>query len=165
MAVLRWVDRHLWSVPVLIFVLAGLGLGLWAAVSTRPVLLAAAAPSSRAAMYSSLTGSSSALLGLAIAAVAILTAFSPRPTRSGEPSRSELRLARARTIITGSLLAASSFLLVLLVTATVAVAVDVQPAGNGAITTLIEASGVASVAGLLVGGFGLALAIIERSGA
>jgi hypothetical protein len=41
--------------------------------------------------------------------------------------------------------------------------VDVKPAGNTAITTLIEASGIASVTGLAVGGFGLALVIVERS--
>jgi hypothetical protein len=163
MGFLRWVDRHLWSFPVLIFLLAELGLGVWSAVSSRPVLLAAASLSARQAVYSSLVGSSSALLGLAIAAVAILAAFSPRPARTGDPSRSELRLAQARTIIAGSLLAASFFLLVVVITATVALAVDVRNNGNSAITTLIEASGIASVVSLLVGGIGLTFVIVERS--
>ena len=163
MKVLRWVDGNLWSFPVLIFLLAELGLGVWSAASSQPRLLAAAPLTARQAVYSSLTGSSSALLGLAVAAVAILATFSPRPARTGESSRNEMQLARARTIVVGSLLVASFFLLVLLITATVALAVDTRQAGNSAITTVIEASGVATVIGLLIGGIGLALVIVERS--
>ena len=163
MGFLRWVDRHLWSLSVLIFLLAELAFGVWSAMSSKPVLLAAAPLTARQAVYSSLTGSSSALLGLAVAAVAILAAFGPRPAPTGQPSRSERRLARARTIIAGSLLAASFFLLVVVITATVALAVDVRNTGNSAITTLIEASGIASVVGLLIGSIGLAFVIVERS--
>ena len=47
--------------------------------------------------------------------------------------------------------------------ATVAFAVDGQPTGYSAITALIEASGIASVVGLLVGGSGLAFVVVERS--
>jgi hypothetical protein len=99
----------------------------------------------RAARRGPADRSAGALLGLAVAAVAILAAFGPRPAPTGQPSRSERRLARARTIIAGSLLAASFFLLVAVITATVALAVDVRNTGNSAITTLIEASGIASV--------------------
>ena len=163
MGFLQWVDRHLWSLPVLIFLLAELAFGMWSAMSSKPVLLAAAPLTARQAVYSSLTGSSSALLGLAVAAVAILAAFGPRPAGPGQPSRSERSLARARTIIAGSLLAASFFLLVVVITATVALAVDVRNTGNSVITTLIEASGIASVVGLLIGSIGLAFVIVERS--
>ncbi len=163
MGFLRWVDRHLWAFPVLVFLLAELAFGVWSAASSKPVLLAAAPLSARQAVYSSLTGSSSALLGLAVAAVAILAAFSPRPARTGEPSRIERSLARARTIIAGSLLVGSFFLLVAVIMATVALGVDSRHAGNSAITTLIEASGIASVVGLLIGGIGLAFVIVERS--
>jgi hypothetical protein len=163
MGFLRWVDRHLWSFPVLVFLLTELAFGVWSAVSSKPVLLAAAPLTARQAVYSSLAGSSSALLGLAVAAVAILAAFGPRPARTGERNRAELLLARARTIIAGSLLAASFFLLVMAITATVALALDGRHTGNSAITTLIEASGIASVVGLLVGGIGLAFVVVERS--
>jgi hypothetical protein len=163
MSFLRWVDRHLWSFPVLVFLLAELAFGVWSAVSSKPVLLAAAPLTARQAVYSSLAGSSSALLGLAVAAVAILAAFGPRLARGSEPSPSERRLARARTTIAGSLLAASFFLLVVAIMATVALAVDGQPTGNSVITALIEASGIASVVGLLVGGTGLAFVVVERS--
>jgi hypothetical protein len=163
MGFLRWVDRHLWSFPVLVFLVSELGLGVWSAASSRPVLLAAAPLNARQAVYSSLTGSSSALLGLAVAAVAILAAFSPRPARTGTPSRSELRLAHARTTIGSSLLVASFFMLMVVIAATVALAVDTTRAGNSALATLIEASGFASVAGLLVGGIGLTFVIVERS--
>ena len=43
-------------------------------------------------------------------------------------------------------------------------AVDVRNPGNSAIITLVEASGVASVVGLLIGSIGLACVIVERSG-
>jgi hypothetical protein len=163
MGFFRWIDRNLWSVPVIAFLMAELALGLWSAVSSKPILLAAAPATSRQAIYSSLTGSSSALLGLALAAVAILVAFTPRPGRTGPVDPPERALGRARLIIVGSLLAASFFMLVLVIVATIAIGVDVKPDGNVAITTLIEASGLASVVGLLVGGFGLVLAIAERS--
>jgi hypothetical protein len=49
------------------------------------------------------------------------------------------------------------------VLATIALPVDMMPTGNSLITTLVEASGCASVTGLLTGGLGLALIIVERS--
>ena len=157
------IDRHLWSVPILVFLVTELALLVWSATSRGPVLLAAAPADSRQQIYSSLTGSSSVLLGLALAAVAILTAFGPRAARAGVQARSETQLARARTTLVGSLLVASFFLLVVLITATLALAVDSKHIGNGAITTIIEGSVVASVLGLLIGGLGLALVIAERS--
>lgn len=63
----------------------------------------------------------------------------------------------------GSLLATCFFLLVLLVTASVALAVDARHTGNSVITILIEAAGVASVAGMLLRGIGLTPVIAERS--
>jgi hypothetical protein len=160
---LRWVDQHLWTVPLLVFLLGELALSVWSALSRSPVLLAAAPLAARQSVYTSLTGSSSAILGIALATVAILVAFGPRPGPTGTPTETELDLVRARTIVTGSLLTASLFMLSIVIMATVAEAVDLKPVGNSAITTLIEASGTASVVGLLVGGFGLALVIVERS--
>jgi hypothetical protein len=58
---------------------------------------------------------------------------------------------------------ASLFLLVILVTATAAIAVDARPAGNSVIAAIVEGSCAASVAGLLMSGLGLALVIAERS--
>lgn len=164
MPVLRWIDRNLWSIPAAVFVVAELTLSVWSTSSRTPVLLAAASPAARLAVYSSLTGSSSALLGLALAAVAILAAFPPRATPSGQqPTQSESRLGRARTNVIGSLLVACLFLLGILVTATLALAIDSKHFGNSAVTTIVESSGTASVAGLLIGGLGLALVIVERS--
>lgn len=45
----------------------------------------------------------------------------------------------------------------LVVVATIAIAMDVKPVGNTAITTLIEASGIASVSGWLSEGSALGL--------
>ena len=161
--IFRWLDRNLWLVPILVFLAAGLALGIWSAVSTKPVLLATAPLTARQQVYTSLTGSSSALLGLALAAVAILTAFAPRPARADQAAASETQLAHARINLIGSLLVASFFLLMILVTATVAIAVDAKPSGNSVITTIIEGSGAASIVGLLMSGLGLALVIAERS--
>jgi hypothetical protein len=163
MGLFRWIDRHLWSIPVLVFLVTELGLSVWSAASSRPVLLAAASLTIRQAIYSSLTGTSSTFFGIAVAVVTILVAFALRTNSQGQTTARERALARARTIVVGSLLASSLFLLVIVITATVALGVDSKPRGNTAITTLIEASGIASVSGLVVGGIGLALVIIERS--
>jgi len=161
--IFRWLDRNLWLVPILGFLGAELAFGIWSAESTKPFLLAATPLTARQQVYTSLTGSSSALLGLALAAVAILAAFAPRPARAGQSAASEIRLAHARANLIGSLLVASFFLLVSLVTATVAIAVDAKPAGNSVVTAIIEGSGAASIVGLLMSGLGLALVIAERS--
>jgi hypothetical protein len=161
--VLRWIDRHLWSIPVLAFLVTELALSLWSAESRRPVLLAAPAPLTRQQVYASLTGSSSALLGLVLAAIAVLAAFGPLPARTGGQARNEKSLTRAREGLVGSLLAAAFFLLMILITATLGIAVDSRHVGNSVITTFIEGSIVASVLGLLISGLGLALVIAGRS--
>lgn len=158
----RRADRNLWSIPVLVFIILEATITVWSAISPAPVLLAAVPLTARQQVYTSLTGSSSALLGLALAAVAILAAFGPRPAPAGQ-SRREAQLARARTNLIGALLAASFFLLVLLITATVALAMDARVSGNGAVTSLIESAGTASVVGLILSGLGLTLVIAERS--
>jgi hypothetical protein len=89
--------------------------------------------------------------------------FGPRPARAGQQTQNEAGLTRARTNLVGSLLVASFFLLVILITATLALAVDSRHIGNSAVTPIIEASVVASVLGLLLSGLGLALVVAERS--
>jgi len=69
----------------------------------------------------------------------------------------------ARSSLIGSLLVASLFLLVILVTATVVIAMDAKPTGNSVVTAVIEGSGAGSIVGLLMSGLGLALVIAERS--
>jgi hypothetical protein len=158
MGFIRWIDRNLWSVPVMVFMATWAGFGLWSMASTKPVLLAAAQPAARQAVYSSLTGSASAFFAAALAVVAILLVF-PRLTTTG--IEQSLALARTRTV--GVLLMSSWFVAMVVIVATIALAVDSKPTGNSVLTTVIEASGCASVIGLLAGGFGLALIIVERS--
>jgi|SRR3984957_15136794 len=154
----QWIDRNLWSVPVIVFLSVWAATVLWSAASSKPVLLAAAAVASRQAVYSSLTGSAGAFFAAALAVVAILVVF-PRLSETS----AEQALARARARVVSVLLAASGFLVTVVVVATTAMAIDAKPIGNTVITSLIEASAAASVIGLLVGGFGLALVIVERS--
>jgi hypothetical protein len=51
---------------------------------------------------------------------------------------------------------------VILLTATVAIAVDAKSAGDGVVTTIIEGSGAASIVGLLMSGLGLAPGWVAR---
>ena len=153
-----WIDRNLWSIPVLVFIATWAGFGLWAAANARPVLLAAAQPTVRAAVYSSLAGSASAFFGATLTVVAILVVF---PRLAATPV--EGALAEARTQIVGVLLTSSWFMMMVVIAATIALAVDVRAIGNSVVTSLVEASGCAGVSGLLAGGLGLALVIVERS--
>lgn len=158
MGFFRWVDRNLWSVPVIVFLATELAFELWTVVGSKPVLLATAAVTTRQTVYSSLTGSASAFFAAALAVVAILVVF-PRLAATSM----ETALVRARTRVVSVLLMTCCFMAAVVVVATIAIAVDVKPVGNTAVTTLIEASAIASVSGLAVGGFGLALVIVERS--
>lgn len=163
-----WIDRKPWAIPVIAFPVAAVLLTAWAHLSDQPVLLGASDKATRQQVYSSLTGSSSALLGFTIAAVAILAALAPRRpesfsdrVRNSEVAR-EKNAARARTKVIWTLLATALFLLVVLVTASVAIAVDTRSVGNPMITIVIGSASFASIAGLLFGGLGLSLAVVER---
>jgi uncharacterized membrane protein YdcZ (DUF606 family) len=61
------------------------------------------------------------------------------------------------------LLTASFFMLIVAITATAGLAMDTKKSGNSLVATLVEASALASVIGLLIGGLGLTLVIVERS--
>ncbi|MFI7332827.1 hypothetical protein [Micromonospora aurantiaca (nom. illeg.)] len=164
-----WIDRKPWTIPVIAFPIAAVLLTAWSHLSDQPVLLSASDKATRQQVYSSLTGSSSALLGFAIAAVAILAALAPRrPDNPSDRARNsevaqEKNAARARTKVIWTLLATSLFLLVILVTASIAIAVDTRSVGNPLITVVIASASFASIAGLLFGGLGLSLAVVERS--
>jgi hypothetical protein len=158
MKILKWIDRNLWSITVGVFAIIEITFTSWSAMSRTPVLLAALPLTARQAIYSSLASTASAFFGVALTVVAILVAF---PKLAG--TTTEKALVRARTIVIGSLLMSSFFTMVVVITTTIALAIDTHPTGNYAITALIEASCFASVAGLLVGGIGLAYVIVERS--
>jgi hypothetical protein len=126
-------------------------------------LLAAVDPDSRKDIYSSLTGSSSGLLGFALAAVAIMAAFGRRIGESQEIRERENDLADARVGISKVLLATSILLMVLLVAATVAIGVDRGKVGDFSLTSIVVSSALSSLIGLLVSGAGLTLSLMERS--
>ena len=159
----RWIDRNLWSIPVIMFVILELAFSVWSAISRAPVLLAALSTTTRQTFYTSLTGTSGTFFTVAIAVVAVLVAFTPRVTGADSTDRAERDQARARRIFVGSWLAASLFMVIVVITATIAQVVDLRHIGNSAITTLIEAAAIASVVGLLIGGAGLTLVLVERS--
>src|ERR1035441_5429758 len=115
MKILRWIDRNLWSIPIVTFLMIELAFSLWSVVSSTPVLLAALPPTTRQAMYSSLISTASAFFGVSLTVVAILVAF---PRLMATPI--EQALVRARTIVVGSLLTSSFFMLAVVTTGPIA---------------------------------------------
>jgi hypothetical protein len=159
----KWLDRHLWILPFVIFAAveaAMIAVRYW---KSKEFFLAAVDADSRKEIYSSLTGSSSGLLGFALAAVAIMVAFGRRAAGTPEVRARENRLAEARVGISKVLLVTSVFLMIILVTATVAIGVDDGKTGSFPLTSIIVASAVSSLTGLLVSGAGLTLSLMERS--
>ncbi|WP_406453650.1 hypothetical protein OG782_22385 [Streptomyces sp. NBC_00876] len=114
-------------------------------------------------IYSSLTGSSSGLLGFALAAVAILSAFAPKVDAQGTNRRKEREMAEARSDIAKCLLVTSLFLMVLLVVSTIGIGVDAEKGGNRLISSLILSAAFSSLVGLLISGLGVTLSILERN--
>ncbi|MEU1072436.1 MULTISPECIES: hypothetical protein [unclassified Streptomyces] len=156
------VNRNWWTFPVVAFVGAVALLSLASAFG-GPYLLAALKPELRKDIYSSLTGSSSGLLGFALAAVAILAAFAPKIDMQGRNRHKEQALADARSDIAKCLLVTSLFLMVVLVTSTVGIGVDVSREGSPVLSVIISAAGFASLIGLLISGLGVTLSILERN--
>ncbi|MFE1907421.1 hypothetical protein ACFW96_27665 [Streptomyces gardneri] len=159
----QWLDKHLWTLPFLVFLLSGASLIAIRHFYEKEFFLGAVEAENRKEIYSSLTGSSSGLLGFSLAAVAIMAAFGRRPTSNQQDRNRENRLADARVGISKILLATSVFLMAILVTATVGIGVDNAKVGNFPITTVIVASSISSLMGLLVSGVGLTLSLMERS--
>lgn len=160
---IKWIDRNLWSVPVAFFILAVSGFTIAQVECGHPLLLSSAQAAARQSLYSSLAGTSSSLLGFVIAAVAVLAAFTPREVESSRGRMQEKLLAKARTQLITALLSTSFFLLMVLITSSLALVVDLHKVGNPTLTTIILGSVISSVVGLTIGGLGLALAIIEYS--
>lgn len=127
------------------------------------ILVASLDSDQRKDFYSSLTGSSSGLLGFALASVAILAAFGQRSVVSAEDQRREDHLARARADISKVLLVTSLLLMMVLIASTIGLGIDRHPQGNLLISSLVASSACASLIGLLVSGAGLALSLVERS--
>lgn len=159
----QWTDRNLWVLPILTFLLAEIALLVYHNTVGDPLLLAKIKPENRKEIYSSLTGSSSGLLGFALAAVAIMAAFGRRSVNMQEDRQRENQLADARVGISKILLATSIFLMAILVTATVAIGIDDQKSGSFVLTSIITSSVASSLIGLLVSCAGLVLSLAERS--
>lgn len=156
------VNRNWWVFPILAFIGAATCLSLFSAFGGT-YLLAAVKPDLRKDIYSSLTGSSSGLLGFALAAVAILAAFAPKVDAQGRNRRKEEELAEARSDIAKCLLVTSAFLMVILVASTVGIGVDVDRKGSPTLSVIVVSAGFASLIGLLISGLGVTLSILERN--
>ncbi|WP_138900742.1 hypothetical protein [Streptomyces albidochromogenes] len=120
-------------------------------------------PDLRKDIYSSLTGSSSGLLGFALAAVAILSAFAPKVDARGANRRREREMADARSDIAKCLIVTSLFLMMILVVSTIAIGIDAERGGNRPISITIISAAFSSLVGLLISGLGVTLSILERN--
>jgi hypothetical protein len=161
----KWFDRNFWALPAAAFVFSEAALIVWELLDRNPILLSSAKPEVRQQVYSSLSSTSSSLLGFSIASVAILTAFSPRQSaRSSdgtEPTEAQVSEARGRVSV--ALLSASVFLLLLLVVTSYALSQDAEDNGSRLITFTVMGASLASLVGLVAGGFGLYFAVLERT--
>jgi hypothetical protein len=162
-AFLKWLDRHLWSIPVITFAIVLMAFTVWAGASDRPVLISALGAMHRQQLYSSLTGTAGSLLGFSIASVTILAAFGPRATTGRADSAREERLAKARSDVMILLLVTSGFLLALLISGSLSLAMDTAQTGSQVASVSVASLSLASVTGLLVSGFAMTLVVVERS--
>jgi uncharacterized membrane protein YjgN (DUF898 family) len=156
----RTIDRNLWTLPLLVFVLSG---GLVVIFDWRFHLpISFTSTPLRQQFYSSLTGSSSSLLGFLIAAVTIIAAFGRRYQATASEGRREDALATARAQIIILLLIAAMLMLFVLLAATVALSMSNSPNRLYVLDGLIIASSTAALVGVVTGAVALGLAVIER---
>lgn len=153
-------DRRPWTVPAVVFVLTAAALLV---LRLFGIFVSFTSSGLRAQFYSSVTGSSSSLLGFLIAAVTILAAFGKRQTSIPQEQRREQALADARTRLVVVLLAAALSMLVTLVSASLALAGSGSPDRLLILDMLIVSGAAAGIMGITYGGIGLALAVAERA--
>ncbi|MEV8329617.1 hypothetical protein [Streptomyces niveus] len=157
------VGSNLWVIPIACFTIAEALLIAVAFWFDDPILLVSVKPELRKDIYSSVTGSSSGLLGFCLAAVAILAAFAPKRDDRPAARRHEREMAEARSDIAKCLLVTSLFLVIILGFSTVGIGADVREQGNVAIAGTVTAAGLAAIGGILISGLGVTLSILERS--
>lgn len=162
-ATVRWFDRNLWATPLTLFIAAEAILIPLQLNSEKGVLIEAISEDARGDLYSSLSGSSSGLLGFALAAVAILAVFSPRRTESRAARIREENLATARVKVIGTLLTTSLMLLAVLIASTMGIALDSGKRGNPILGNLVFCCSLSAAIGLLLGGLGMGLSVLEKN--
>lgn len=162
-SMIGWFDKHLWASPLAAFLVCEAAILPFQATFPGEILLQSVDKETRGDVYSSLSGSSSGLLGFALAAVAILAVFSPRKTSNRTERIREEDLATARVQVIGTLLTTSFMLLVVLATSTIGIAVDSRSVGNPVISNLVFCCSCAGVLGLFLGGMGMGLSVLEKN--
>ena len=162
-ATFRWFDRNLWATPLVLFVVAEVVLIPLQVRSEKGILIEAVGKEARGDLYSSLSGSSSGLLGFALAAVAILAVFSPRRTVSRAARIREENLATAGVKVIGTLLTTSLMLLAVLVVSSLGIALDSGKHGNPILGNLIFCCSLSAAIGLFLGGLGMGLSVLEKN--
>ncbi|MEY9871223.1 hypothetical protein ABH931_000688 [Streptacidiphilus sp. MAP12-33] len=160
---IKWCDHHLWLMPFFVFLFFEVVMISLRRFAHWRGLLEHSEPDVRQQVYSSLTGSSSGLLGFALAAVAILAVFGQRSVEGQAAKRREEDLANARMNVIGTFLSSSLMLLIVLVVSTIGIAADSKRYGNLVISNLAFCAACSAAIGLLLGGLGMGLAVLERN--
>ena len=158
---IKWLDEHPWFVPVLAAAAAGAVAILYPHLTDSS--LSFTNSSVRQQVYGSLAGSSSSLLGFLLAAVTVLAAFGKRSSGTPQARIREDRLAVARTKLVVLLLVAAFFMFVVLVSASLALALSSQPGQLALLDGLIISSVAGGLVGLVFGCIALGLAVAERN--
>lgn len=147
---------------VIVLVAGGCSLAvqiIWSELSNGPVLIGRLDPGTRGILYGSLATSAAALLGLTIAAIAILLTLDDNRT-----SVAEMQKLTAWEILNRTLLAAATFLGFDLLVSTVALGVDSGKHTNGYFEGAVLAVSVVAFCELAVGGIAFALVVLNLTG-
>jgi hypothetical protein len=147
----RFADRHPVGVLLTTSAAVYIGLLIWSAERSRPLLLARAQPESRMTIYGQFASSAVALLAVTLTVLAILLALPDRETLA------DLRGSATWPRLQGTLLAAALLCLVTLVSAHVGAAVDNLPKGKQWLDLLTITAASMAIAAVLLGGAVFAL--------
>lgn len=151
MKALQFADRHPVATLAGIATAIYVGLLVWSAQRSSPLLLARACPTDRTTIYGQFASSAVALLAVSLTVLAILLALPDRPTLK------ELRASATWPRLQGTLLTAALFCLVTLVSAHIGAAIDDQPEGKQWLDLLTITFGAMAIVAVSIGGIVFAL--------
>ncbi len=154
---LSWIDRS-WPVVVAIVVGGGVGGGyaLAAAESSSPIMIGRLDPGTRGVLYGSIGTSAGALLGLVIAAIAILMTLDP-----SREAVHEMQSIRAWRILNVTFLVAAAFLAITLVVSTIVLGVDSGKRGIPGLEMAVAAVAAVAFAELAVATAAFAVVVLN----
>lgn len=148
---LQWADCHPATTVILLAAAAFVGLRVWSALASEPVLLARVDPQIRGDLYAQFAATGVAVLGIALTVLAILMALPDRPQVE------DIRRSDAWPNLRDLLLMVAAFALIALVGSHLGSAVDTSQKGIEWIEQVVLAAGVVCFVAMAVAGGTFAL--------